>query len=110
MNRPVKDPILARAGAAAPANARRAFTLIELMVAVAILAILIVIFSGVLSQAQGVVNTSNDDIRTDRDMLAVDDVLHSDLTNITKKGFLKIDRDYLERKKKEVLGGRRQQQ
>ena len=89
MNTPV-DSSCGACGAPAPTNGRRAFTLIELMVSVVILAILILIFSGVLSQAQGVVNRSQEDIRIDRDMLAVEEILRRELSKISKSGFLKI--------------------
>lgn len=75
---------------AARTPGRGAFTLIELMVAVAILAVMIVIFSGILSQVQRVMNKSNDAIRTDRIVVAVDKLLRRDIASISRSGFLKI--------------------
>ena len=69
---------------------RRAFTLLELMVAVAILAVLIVIFSGILTQVTKIMNMSNDAIRTDRAVAALDKLIRRDLSSISKSGFLKI--------------------
>ncbi len=62
----------------------------ELMVAVAILSVIIVIFSGILSQIQRVMNISNDAIRTDRIVVAVDKLFRRDIASISKGGFLKI--------------------
>lgn len=75
---------------AAPTPERGAFTLMELMVAVAILSVMIVIFSGILSQVQQVMNLSNDAIRRDRIVVAVDKLLRRDIVSISKGGFLKI--------------------
>lgn len=63
----------------------------EMLVAVAILAVMIVIFSGILSQVQRVMNLSNDAIRTDRIVVAVDKLLRRDIASISKGGFLKIN-------------------
>lgn len=69
---------------------RRAFTLLELMVAVAILGILIVIFSGILTQVTRIMNLSNDAIRIDRAVGALDKLIRRDMSSISKGGFLKI--------------------
>ncbi len=69
---------------------RRAFTLLELMVAVAILSVLIMIFSGILAQVQRIMNMSNDAIRIDRVVAALDKLIRRDMSSISKGGFLKI--------------------
>lgn len=74
----------------ARAPGRGAFTLIEMMVAVSILAILIVIFGGILSQIQRAINRSNDAIRIDRTVAALDKLIRRDVSSMNKGGFLKI--------------------
>ena len=60
------------------------------MVAVSILAILIVIFGGILSQVQRVISLSNEAIRIDRTVAALDKLIRRDVSSINKGGFLKI--------------------
>jgi len=77
--------------AISPATPRaRAFTLIELMVAVTILAVLIIIFGGVLSQVQRAINMSNDAIRIDKAVAAANKLLRADISAVNKSGFLRI--------------------
>ena len=72
----------------------KGFTLIELMVSVGILSIMIVIFSGILSQVQKVMNSSNESILTDTNATAACRLIRRDLSTIsTKSGFLAIRRD-----------------
>ena len=74
----------------ARAPGRGAFTLLELLVAVAILGVLIVIFGGIFAQVQRVLNRSNDVIRIDRTAASLDKVIRRDISAISKGGFLKI--------------------
>lgn len=60
------------------------------MVAVSILAILIVIFGGILSQVQRVISLSNEAIRIDRTVAALHKLIRRDVSSINKGGFLKI--------------------
>ena len=70
------------------------FTLIELMVSVGILSIMIVIFSGILSQVQKVMTSSTDSILTDTNSTAACRLIRKDLSTIsTKSGFLAIRDD-----------------
>lgn len=74
----------------ARATGRGAFTLMELLVAVAILAALILIFGGIFSQVQQVVGKSNEAIQIDRTAVAIEKVIRQDISSISKTGFLQI--------------------
>ncbi len=68
----------------------RGLTLIELLVAVAILAMLILSFSMILSTSQRVVTVSNSNMRKNNTATALSQVLRTDLRRVTQSGFLCI--------------------
>ena len=81
---------------AEPAVARKlkiAFTLVELMVSIAILTAVILIVSTLLTNAQRAVGMSQDTIKADADARAIVDRLRADLAALTKEGFLAIYTD-----------------
>ncbi|MCK4601117.1 MAG: prepilin-type N-terminal cleavage/methylation domain-containing protein, partial [Phycisphaerae bacterium] len=69
---------------------RKGLTLIELMAAVAVLAMMILIFNMVLSQSQKVVYTVQVSIDANRTASAVEHVIRSDIRRLSKNGFLCI--------------------
>ncbi len=68
----------------------RGLTLIELLVAVAILAMLILSFSMILSTSQRVVSVSNSHMRKNNTATALSQILRADLRRVTQSGFLCI--------------------
>ncbi len=69
---------------------RRAVTLIELMVAVAILSIMIGAFSLIVSESQKVVSSSSARMRSNQAAGAVAQVLRDDMRQVSKNGFFCI--------------------
>lgn len=74
---------------------RRGMTLMELMVSVAILAIMILGFSNVLSQTQRVVNDSQRLMRANASVAAVSQLMRSDFRSVSKIGFMRIKGDFI---------------
>ncbi|MFP4214396.1 MAG: type II secretion system protein J [Phycisphaerae bacterium] len=68
----------------------RGLTLIELLVAVAILAMLILSFSMILSTSQRVVTASNSHMRKNTTATALSQILRADLRRVTQSGFMCI--------------------
>ena len=68
----------------------RGLTLIELLVAVAILAMLILSFSMILSTSQRVVTVSNSHMRKNTTAIALSQILRADLRGVTQSGFMCI--------------------
>ena len=69
----------------------KGFTLVELMVSVAIIAILMLSFSLVLTYSQQVVSNSHKAIRGNDASAALADLIRQDLASLTTEGFLAID-------------------
>ena len=68
----------------------RGMTLMELIVAVAVLAIMILGFGQIVGQAQRVVTVSQNNMRSNATAEAIAKVIRDDLNKITKNGFLCI--------------------
>jgi len=66
------------------------FTLLELMVAVAVISVMVLGFGAVLSQARRVVTTAERRMRADAAASAIARVIRRDMQNISKYGFLYI--------------------
>ncbi|MDP7162380.1 MAG: prepilin-type N-terminal cleavage/methylation domain-containing protein [Phycisphaerae bacterium] len=66
------------------------FTLLELMVAVAVISVMVLGFGAVLSQARRVVTTAERHMRADAAASAIARVIRRDMQNISKSGFLHI--------------------
>jgi len=66
------------------------FTLLELMVAVAIMAIIMLAFGGLLTQANLVVTEGEKRMRADAAASAISRIVRGDIRKITKNGFLRI--------------------
>ncbi|MFP4052369.1 MAG: type II secretion system protein J [Phycisphaerae bacterium] len=71
-------------------RSRRGLTLIEMLVGVAVLAMLILAFSMILSTSQNVVSVSQSNMRNNSKALALAQVLRADLRQVTQNGFLCI--------------------
>jgi prepilin-type N-terminal cleavage/methylation domain-containing protein len=69
---------------------RKGMTLIEMLVAVAILALIILAFGTILTQAQKVVAKSQTNMRTNGTAAAIAKVIRDDLNQLTQDGFLCI--------------------
>ena len=69
---------------------RRGMTLMELIVAVAVLAIMILGFGQIVGQAQRVVTVSQNNMRSNAIAEAINRTIQNDLSKITKNGFLCI--------------------
>ena len=67
------------------------FTLIELMVSVAIMAIIALAFGGLMTQANLVVTEGEKRMRSDAAASAVSRVIRGDIRKVTKNGFLRIN-------------------
>ncbi len=74
---------------------RRGMTLMELMVSVAILSIMILGFSNVLSQTQRVVNDSQRLMRANASIASISQLMRTDFRNVSKIGFMKIKGDFI---------------
>ena len=72
---------------------KKAMTLIELLVSIAILSIVIVIFGSVLSSAQQVSSASQAMMRTNTKAAAISEIIRADLRKVTQNGFLCITED-----------------
>ncbi len=70
--------------------ARAGMTLIELLVALAVLAIMILLANALLIRSRGAVRQSEQVIAANADVRAVADRIRNDLSGITKDGFLAI--------------------
>ena len=68
------------------------FTLIELMVSIAIMAIIMLAFGGLLTQANQVVTEGEKRMRSDAAASAISRIIRNDIRQITKNGFLRIGR------------------
>ncbi len=79
----------------AKSKSARAFTLTELLVAVAVLAGLMLGFSMILAQSQRVVNGAQGIMRANIKAAAIDEVIRGDMRQISKNGFLYIDSNHL---------------
>lgn len=79
-----------RAAFTARRTGRAGLTLAELMVAVAILAIIIVTFSVILSQSQRVVSTQQRTMRANAAAAAIDHAVRRDIRRLTHNGFLML--------------------
>ncbi len=71
-------------------RSRRGLTLIEMLVGVAVLAMMILAFSMILSTSQNVVSVSQANMRNNSKALALAQVLRADLRQVTQNGFLAI--------------------
>lgn len=71
----------------------RGLTLIELMVALAVMAVMVLGFGMILSSAQSVVSGSQAEMRSNQQAAAVARTLRQDFARITKQGFLYIGTD-----------------
>jgi len=71
------------------------FTLIELMVSVAIMAIIALAFGGLMTQANLVVTEGEKRMRSDAAALAISRVIRGDIRRITKNGFFRINNNKL---------------
>lgn len=69
---------------------RGGMTLIEMLVAVSILAMIILAFGTILTQAQKVVKTSQTNMRTNSTVSAIAQVIRQDFRQLTRSGFLCI--------------------
>ena len=74
-------------------NFSTGFTLVELMVSIAILTGIILIVSSLLANAQRAVGMSQDTIKADADARAAVDRMRADLAGLTNEGFLAIYTD-----------------
>ena len=74
---------------------RRGMTLMELMVSVAILAVMILGFSNVLSQTQRVVNDSQRLMRANASIAAISQLMRSDFRSVSKIGFMRVKGDFV---------------
>lgn len=74
---------------------RRGMTLMELMVSVAILSIMILGFSNVLSQTQRVVNDSQRLMKANAAVASISQLMRSDFRSVSKIGFMKIRGDFI---------------
>ncbi len=68
----------------------RGLTLTELLVAVAVLAVIIVTFSSILAQANRVVSTGQQTMRANAAAAALDQSIRKDFRRMTHNGFLRI--------------------
>ena len=85
-------PILTSRRQARPSATRRAagFTLMELMVSVAIMAIIMLAFGGLLNQANKVVTEGEQRMRSDAAASAIARIVRNDIRKMTKNGFLRV--------------------
>lgn len=70
--------------------ARRGFTLVEMLVSVAVLAVMIMAFSQIMSQAHKVISGTQIAIRANSAAAAISDIIRRDLLQTNKDGFLYI--------------------
>lgn len=70
--------------------ARRGFTLTEMLVSVAVLAVMIMAFSQIMSQAHKVISGTQISIRANSAAAAISDIIRRDLLQTNKDGFLYI--------------------
>ena len=75
------------------ASRRRGMTLVELLVSVAILSMIIMIFSMILSRSQALVSTTEAAIRGNASAAAIGEVIRSDVRRVTQNGFVCITQD-----------------
>jgi len=66
------------------------FTLTEMLVSVAVLSVMVIAFSAVLSQTSKVVSGTQLAIRANSAAMSISDVIRRDMSQITKNGFLYI--------------------
>ncbi|MBC8374359.1 MAG: prepilin-type N-terminal cleavage/methylation domain-containing protein [Planctomycetes bacterium] len=71
------------------------FTLLELMVAVSIMAIIMLAFGGLLTQANLVVTEGEKRMRADAAASAISRIVRGDIRKITKNGFLRVSSNKL---------------
>lgn len=71
-------------------NRRAGLTLVELMVSVAVLSIIAVTFTTILSQSQRVVSTSQQSMRANSTAAALAQTIQKDFRRITHNGFIRI--------------------
>lgn len=71
-------------------NRRAGLTLVELMVSVAILSVIAVTFTTILSQSQRVVSTSQQTMRANATAAALAQTIQRDFRRITHNGFIRI--------------------
>jgi len=76
-------------------GAAAGFTLIELMVSVAIMAIIALAFGGLMTQANMVVTEGEKRMRADAAASAISRIIRGDIRKITKNGFLRINGEKL---------------
>ncbi len=70
---------------------RSGFTLIEMLVAVAVLAIMIMIFGGILNHVNAVMNIAQDNIQADREAAAVSGLIQKDLARTSRASYIRVD-------------------
>ena len=71
------------------------FTLLELMVSVAIMAVIMLAFGGLLTQANQVVSEGEKRMRADAAASAISRIIRNDIRKMTKNGFCRIGEDVL---------------
>ncbi|MGC9454196.1 MAG: PulJ/GspJ family protein [Phycisphaerae bacterium] len=71
-------------------NRRRGLTLAELMVSVAVLSVIAVTFTTILSQSQRVVSMSQQTMRANANAAAIAQTIQKDFRRLTHNGFLRI--------------------
>jgi len=74
-------------------HAREGFTLTEMLVSVAVLAVMVIAFSQILSQVRKVVAHAQLTIRTNTAAAAIAEVIRRDFREVTKSGFLYMRND-----------------
>jgi len=67
------------------------FTLMEMMVAVALMAMMIAVFGTVISRTKDAVTFAQSTIQRERESAAVSGIIQRDMAMITNKGFLKVE-------------------
>ncbi|MEN6665090.1 MAG: prepilin-type N-terminal cleavage/methylation domain-containing protein, partial [Phycisphaerae bacterium] len=77
-------------GGRSPLALRSGFTLIEMLVAVAVLAVMIMIFGGILSHVNAVMNIAQDNILADRESAAVTGLLQKDLARVSRSSYIRV--------------------
>ncbi|MEN6505199.1 MAG: LamG-like jellyroll fold domain-containing protein, partial [Planctomycetaceae bacterium] len=70
---------------------RSGFTLIEMLVAVAVLAVMIMIFGSILNHVNSVMNIANDNIQADRETAAVAGLVQKDLARVSRTSYIRVD-------------------
>jgi len=74
-------------------RAAKGFTLLELMVSIAIMSIIMLAFGGLLTQANVVVTEGEKRMRADAAASAISRIIRNDIRKMTKNGFLRLSAD-----------------